>query len=68
MTRMLAIPIPVHPNDKDLPISCVRLQLPGGTVAELNLPIQGQRTLQNAIDTLQIWKATIVTPDAQFEI
>jgi hypothetical protein len=41
----------------------MRLLLPSGAMAEVHLPIQGARTLQNAIDTLNIWKATLVLRD-----
>lgn len=66
-TREIVIPIPVHPDDKDLPLSVVQLKLSKG-VFVLTFPMQGRKTIQNIIDTLEIWKPTIVTPDPFYEI
>jgi hypothetical protein len=67
MNRELCIPIPVHPNDRELPISSLNLRLPSGAFAQINIPIQGEKTIDNAIATLLLWKPSIVTiPD--FEI
>ena len=62
MNGSFAIPIPVHPDERHLPVSCVRLLL-GSGIVELNVPVQGPKTLQNVIDTLVIWKPTIVVPN-----
>lgn len=60
-TPKLIIPIPVHPNDRDLPISCINLRLPSGAIAQLNIPIQGAKTIDNVFATLMLWKDTLVT-------
>jgi hypothetical protein len=68
---MLTIPIPVHPDDRDLPLSAVNIKLPSGKIAGFVLPIQGEKTIDNAIATLALWKATIVeqqSPDAIYTI
>ena len=58
---MPSIPCPVHPDDMSLPRSDIRLLLCGGeTVEILRLPIQGRRTLENFLATLEIWKPNIV--------
>lgn len=63
------IPIPVHPDDADLPISTVALKLPTGRVAWFSLPIQGVKTIENFQKTLDIWKDTIVCePEQDFQI
>jgi hypothetical protein len=64
MDTYKTIPIPIHPDDKDLPPSLIRLRLPSGKVASLYIPLQGEKTLDNAIKTLELWKPTlVVTPD-----
>lgn len=63
MNDCITIPIPLHPNDRELPLSVIQLKLPSGAVAALTLPIQGERTLGNAIKTLMVWKDSIVISD-----
>lgn len=62
------IPIPVHPDDADLPTSIVQLKLPSGGVVAIQFPMQGRKTIQNIIDTLEIWKPTICQPAPSYEI
>ena len=56
------IQIPIHPDDKELPISVIQLKLPSGKVGSLSLPIQGEKTLDTVLAILALWKPTIVKP------
>ena len=61
---MPTIPCPIHPDDKNLPRSDVRLQLTGGEVVEfLGVPIQGYHTLENMLAVMEIWKPNITVRD-----
>ena len=65
----LSIPVPVHPTETHLPRSDVRLLLcHGGIIEVLGVPLQGPRTLEAMLKTLEIWKPTIVKgkPEYQF--
>lgn len=55
----VVIPIPLHPHDKDLPLSVVRIKLESG-IFEACLPLQGQKTMAAAIATLELWKPVLV--------
>lgn len=69
MSTPIVIPIPVHPDDRCLPISEINLALPSGALASLCIPVQGEKTIDNAIATLHIWKPTLVTvPAPLYEI
>lgn len=59
----ITIPIPVAPADKDLPISHIAVRLPSGKMAYINIPIQGEKTVDNAIATLMLWRDTLVVSD-----
>lgn len=60
---MFRIPVPVHPTEVDLPRSTLRLQLEG-QVAELHgVPLQGVKTIESILATLEIWKPTIIKDD-----
>lgn len=63
----IIIPIPLAPEDRDLPISCVRLKLQSGGIFEMNIPLQGRKTINNTIATLELWKDTLVVK-TDFEI
>ncbi len=64
MSNYTSIPIPVHPDDKDLPLSAVNIVLPSGKLAGFVLPIQGGKTIENALATLAIWRETIIERNA----
>jgi hypothetical protein len=60
--KYLTIPIPVAPEDADLPLSVITLKLPSGKLAQMVIPVQGEGTIDNAIATLNLWKRTLVKP------
>jgi hypothetical protein len=56
----ISIPVPIHPSEMDLPRSIINYQLPSGRVVAFGgLPLQGPKTLQAVIDTLEIWKPNL---------
>ena len=62
---MQSIPCPIHPDDARLPRSNIRLRLCGGEMVEiLGVPIQGVKTLENILATLELWKPNIVKVEA----
>lgn len=61
--ELLCIPIPIAPEDRGLPLSLLRIKGPSGAIMEARLPIQGEKTIDNALATLRLWKATLITPE-----
>lgn len=55
----VVIPIPLHPDDRDLPLSLVRLKLTSG-VFEAYIPLQGSKTIETAIAILELWRPVLV--------
>ncbi len=64
-----SIPCPVHPTEKHLPRSDIRYKSLDGQVIEiLNVPVQGVKTLEALLATLEIWKPVIVAPELDYQI
>jgi hypothetical protein len=60
----ISIPVPIHPSEMTLPRSIINYQLPSGRVVAFGgLPLQGPKTIQAVIDTLEIWKPSLVGED-----
>ena len=63
------LPLPIHPEDFGKPISTLNFTLPSGKLVQLVVPIQGEKTLENAIQILNIWKPTLVLlPEDDYQI
>lgn len=60
----IIIPIPVHPDEKHLPLSTIRLKLSRGIV-ETTFPVQGTKTIDNMSAILEVWKPNLVVDDPE---
>jgi hypothetical protein len=64
----LTIEVPIHPDDRHLPLSTINIRLPSGKLAGFCLPIQGEKTLDTAIAILNLWRPTLVVADSGYSI
>jgi hypothetical protein len=62
------IVIPIHPDDRDVPISLVHIPLGNGRYATITGPL-ARKTLTALLGTLEACKDTLIAKDAEdFEI
>jgi len=62
-----SIRIPIHPDDKDVPVSLVHIPLSNGRYAVIQGPL-GHKTIEALLGTLLACKDCIVAKPEDFEI
>ncbi len=65
---MHEIPIPVDPSEQDLPRSFIQIKLRSGVFSMSGIPLQGRKTIQNILDTLEIWEPLLVRPERSLAV
>lgn len=65
---MIEIPFPIDPSERNLPRITVQFQLSSGVFSIIGFPIQGRKSIQNILDTLEIWKPTLVAPEVSLAL
>lgn len=65
---MIEIPIPIDPSEQDQPRSWIQIPLSNGVFQINGIPLFGPKTIQNFIDTLEIWKPILVKPELSLAI